>query len=105
MIHESKLTDAQLLTELELGRRLEEIGETFERREVNTEREPFYVSGKVQDVLVVIYHAGDASVIGKGANLMIERESYESPAALRRAIVESVVTTITNPGGWPGGKP
>lgn len=43
---------------------------------------------------VWIYEDGGASVVGRGADLMIEKEDYRTPEALRTAMVNAVVGLV-----------
>ena len=86
-----QLTEAQMLTELELVRRLQEVGLRFDRRRVNLGKEPHFVEGFVEDVHVWIYSGGGASIVGRGADLMIEKEDYDSPEELRTGVIDRLM--------------
>lgn len=89
-----QLTETQIKTELELLKRLERSGYTFDRRRVNVEKEPFFVEGFVDDVHVWIYDDGEASVVGRGADLMFEKWDYDSPADLRTAFINELMRLV-----------
>lgn len=85
-----QMSEFQILTELELLTRLHEAGLTFDRRDFGDGSEPF-VQGWVEDVQIWIYQDGEASLVGRGLDLMFEKWDYDSPEALRAALIEALM--------------